>query len=65
MDLFKKIVSSMGPMIDIVTPQKKKDEEIQEVANNAFVIFVMGALVGFAVCILLIGQNIITITKMV
>lgn len=55
----------MGPMIDIVTPQKKKDEEIQEVANNAFVIFVMGALVGFAVCILLIGQNIITITKMV
>lgn len=65
MDLFKKIVSSMGPIVDIVTPQKKKEEEIQTVTNNAFVAFVMGALVGFAVCILLIGQNIITITKLV
>lgn len=65
MDLFKKIVSSMGPIVDIITPQKKKDKESQEVANNAFVIFVMGGLVGFAVCILLIGQNIITITKIV
>jgi len=62
MDLLKKIVSTMGPIFNVVNPQNKIGDSNNRPVANALMIFVIGIACGFALCILLVGQNIITIS---
>lgn len=53
----------MGPILNVVNPQNKIVDSNNRPVSNALVIFLIGAIAGFTVCVILIGQNIITISK--
>jgi hypothetical protein len=63
MDLFKKVIRTMEPILNIVNPQNKIVDSNNRPVTNALVIFLIGVIAGFTVCVILVGQNIIVISK--
>lgn len=61
-NLYKKIVSSMGPLLNIVQSKNKPTENNPLTAGNLAALL-FGCIIGFTLCMILILQNIIIITK--
>ena len=64
MNLFKKIVSSMGPILNVVNPQNQivQNPINNQAGVNSFAILLIGVFCGFTLCIVLMNKNMITIT---
>lgn len=65
MNLFKKTINTLANMLNITQSQNEVIESNNSFATNSFVIFLIGVITGFTVCVIFVGQNIITITKIV